>query len=237
MSKPTVLVFPGFWHGPESYTDIVTCLKDLEYPVLEINYTSGRSLAQKSLSAEMQIPESEDGYLIIGHSFGSLLAHYLLDKSPLWNNKIKGCIFVSAISTKGFEQWSVLRIAARHPLHFAWQVLHNDITIPTLKIYKRLFGERCTVEQFRLVTKEGRGLFLELWLRWWPFVVKRFNCPVLFLNGTSDSAVTQKSVNQWKSFYGDAAEYKRIDGAHFDVFKNPRLKELINLWFWKNQLI
>lgn len=238
MKKLPVVLVPGLWLCLRHYDPLVGFLGDqgfsLSHPA---SYPFG--LSAKAAELKERVMVCSGGCLLVCHSFGTLVAHKMLDLFPETRGYAHGLISLSGISPRGFEPRVIRKILCQYPIELLLELSRPRFRVPSLKIMQALLGPEATEQDWGCLHAEDPVMMRKLIFRALfgiqrPLVHARLSGPKLFLSGREDRLVTPVSVARWEKHYepgmNSQPQFLPVGGSHLGILSDPQALAAIAQW-------
>lgn len=163
---------------------------------------------------EKYLEEHEcDEYCLCGHSMGSYLVYEVVKAFSIHGKRMPRCIVLSGTVAPNKMKKETIRNAMvddnsfmKHLKEFG--LLNSDI------MESRFFRR-----QYLPMIKGDYQMLLE----YETDVVKISNVEVYVINGLDDDSLSEESVTEWSSYFGEPPKYIWVAGDHFFLLNNSRI--------------
>lgn len=150
--------------------------------------------------------------VLIGHSMGGFVVQHAIHRVPA-----RGAVLLASVPPSGVLR-TTLRIAARHPLRFAWANLRLSLypLVSTPALVRELFYSPEVPEA--KIARHAAALGDESYRAFWDMLALRLPrrrpdaVPMRVLGGTRDAIFRPAEVEATAAFHGVPA--RLFDGAH-----------------------
>ncbi len=206
--KTTIVVLGGLWYSSILYKEMGEYFRGQGCEVVTPDLT-GKDLFARVGTAYGAIRKlgEEIKLVLVAHSFGVIVGHKLLELHPELEDRVTCFVGLGAMSPYGVERGVSARLALTYPIKLLRELFGEMFSIPDFWAFQEEFGGSSSRE-FSFLHPEPapllrglvfRGLFGSAYYA--PIVSSRFSCPVHFFNGSEDSVVTQRSLDDWERYY------------------------------------
>lgn len=241
--RPTVVIVPGLWFSGSHYAELRNWLTLLGFSV-DIPKThavggledKARALANRL--CRLQGGECHRDCIIVAHSFGALESHYMMGLYPELQKMMHGFVSISGVGPRGFEPAVLKQITKKYLRERIRQLRGEEFLIPSLDIFQDLFGEEMELEDWKNLHGESSPFMCFFMAR--SFFVRDLvttssvstETEKLFLAGTDDKLVTERSLLAWRQYYhgNNSFEFRTVPGTHGGVLLQEATFVTIGEW-------